>query len=369
MDVLLAAAVLVQGTAEALVLVGAGPGIGAGLGTVVLLALAVLIRRRLPEAALVLAFAAFIVAGLDSEYTEHIVGPFAVLLLALVDIGGRLRGRRHVAGLVVAAVLVLVGTATDDYLDAPGEAIFTLVLVAWGPLSLGRFLRGRADLNRALREKSERLERDREERSRQAVAEERARIASELHDAISHALSGMVIQAAGARRSLPAHPDRARAAFAAVEESGREALSEMRLLLGVLRREDAEIALAPHPGLAHLDALVARVREGGLAVDVEVEGEHAPLAAGLDLTAYRVVQEALTSAASHGGAGRARVRLRFGADRLEIEVADDGAPATGRTLLGMRERLTIYGGELRESSQPGTGHLVRARIPLAGVPA
>jgi signal transduction histidine kinase len=369
LNVLLAALVLVEGIAETALAGNGAAALRTGIAVSVGMGSAVLVRRRSAWACLVLAFGAFIVAGTDTTYTDDVMGPFLVLLTLQVYVGGRLPGRQFYAGLAAATALAALGFTTDGYSDKPSDIAFSLIMLVAAPMFLGRFLRGRADLNRALREKSERLERDREERARQAVAEERTRIASELHDAISHALSGMIVQAAGARRSLPAHPERARAAFAAVEDAGREALTEMRLLLGVLRREDAEIALAPQPSLHHLSSLVARVRADGLPVELAVEGEQTPLPAGLDLTAYRVVQEALANAAQDGGAQRARVRLRFAADRLDIEVADDGASGGGRELPGIRERLTIYGGELTDAREPGTGHVVRARLPLSSAVA
>ena len=364
LDALLAAVVVAEGLIESAALGHHGAAARTGYATVALIGGAVLLHRRSPWASLLLAFAGLMVGSSNHDYVDDIMGPFAAIVFVLVDLGGRFAGRRFYAAVAVSAVLDVVASVTDTYPDTLAGVTFNLLMLALAPMALGRFLRGRAELNRALQEKSEQLEREREERARLAVAEERTRIASELHDAISHALSGMIVQAAGARRSLPGHPERAREAFAAVEDAGREALTEMRLLLGVLRREDAELALAPQPSLAHLESLLARVREDGLPVEAETHGAAVELPAGVDLTAYRVVQEALSSAARAGGARSARVRLRFGGDRLDIEVADDGAAPGSRELMGIRERLTLYGGELTEAAEPAAGHVVRARIPL-----
>jgi signal transduction histidine kinase len=175
----------------------------------------------------------------------------------------------------------------------------------------------------------------------------------------------MVVQASGARRLAERDPERAGEAFLAVETSGREALTEIRRLLGVLRRDDEELALAPQPSLRHVSSLVKRLEAAGLPVEVGIEGEQRDLPIGIDLTAYRVVQEALGGALEHGHAGRAEVKLRYGADHVELVVADDGE-APDRPLLGIRERVTLSGGQLRAGARRDGGHVVRARLPLGG---
>jgi signal transduction histidine kinase len=239
------------------------------------------------------------------------------------------------------------------------------VLLVGAPILVGRVLRHRARLNRTLVEKRRRLERERLEGAAVAAEEERTRIAGELHDVVAHALSAMVVQASGARRLAERDPTRAGDAFLAVERSGREALTEIRSLLGVLRREDEELALAPQPSLRHVETLVRKTRAAGLPVELAVEGNARDLPIGLDLTAYRVVQEALREAIDHGHAGGARVRLRYGGDHVEVEVADDGG-GTARPLLGIRERVTLSGGQLRAGARRDGGHVVRARLPLGG---
>jgi signal transduction histidine kinase len=175
----------------------------------------------------------------------------------------------------------------------------------------------------------------------------------------------MVVQAAGARRLATRDPQQAAAAFGAVESTGRDALTEIRTLLGVLRREDEEIALAPQPSLRHLESLVARARAAGLPTQLEVDGDATELPAGVDLTAYRVVQEALRGAAEQGAAGSARVRLHYDGDHVDLRIDDDGT-APARDLPGIRERVGFYGGQLRAGARRDGGHSVRARLPVEG---
>jgi signal transduction histidine kinase len=237
----------------------------------------------------------------------------------------------------------------------------------------GRAMRHYRGLTAELRERTVELEREREETARLAVLEERARVARELHDVIAHSVSVIVVQAAAERRALPDGAEGTAAALDQIERTGREALVELRRLLGVLRRSDDDApARAPQPGLAVLDELVAQVRDAGLAVDVRIEGAPSELPAGVDLSAYRIVQEALTNTLKHAGARRAEVRLRFGADELEVGVRDDGRgtngapaiPGGGHGLAGMRERAQLYGGELAAGRRlDGPGFEVRARIP------
>ena len=227
-------------------------------------------------------------------------------------------------------------------------------------------LRNRAQLNATLREKAERLRRERVQQAEQAAVDERTRIAGELHDVVAHAMSAMVVQAGGARRLAEKDPARARDAFAAVETTGREALTDIRRLLGVLRREDEEIALAPQPSLRHLGALVRRSQAAGLPVTLTVDGDERPLPPGVDLTAYRLVQAALGGALEPGAAGRAEVAVRYRPDGLDVEVLDDGAVDGDRPLAGVRERVSLYGGQLHAGRRRSGGHRVRARLPVGG---
>jgi signal transduction histidine kinase len=194
------------------------------------------------------------------------------------------------------------------------------------------------------------------------VAQERSRIAAELHEVVARALRRMVVDADGAAALVDAEPARAPLAFAAVEQTGRDALAEIRRLLGVLRREDDELALAPQPTLAHVADLVRRATAAGLPVALHVEGEAVPLAAGADLTAYRVVQEALAGAVREGAAASARVTVSYGPDAVDLEVADDGSARPAP--LGIAERVALYGGELRTTTARDGGQTLRARLPL-----
>jgi signal transduction histidine kinase len=211
-------------------------------------------------------------------------------------------------------------------------------------------------------------ERERDVLAREAVVEERARIARELHDAIAHNVSMMVVQAGAERRVLDDGQSSTREVLETVEQIGRGALTEMRRLVGMLRGGEDD-PLAPQPGLDDLPRLVTQVREAGLPVELEVEGEPRELPVGLELSAYRIVQEALTNALKHAGDARARVRVRYGADSLELEIVDDGAGSPARAaggghgLVGMRERVALYGGRFEAARRPTGGFSVRVLLP------
>jgi signal transduction histidine kinase len=277
------------------------------------------------------------------------------------------RGLR--AGLVVFALLVM---ASAIVLAVGGSTVGNAlpVLIWWAAaIGIGRGLRERQALVEALRERSARLERDRERDMADAALEERARIARELHDVIAHAVSLMVVQASAERRLLG--PDQRRTAdtLETIESSGREALGELRRLLGVLRAPGRE-RLAPQPGLDALPELLDEGHRGGHEIRLEVEGEAVRLPAGLDLTAYRIVQEGLTNARRHAPGTAVDLTLRWWPAELEIEVADHGpGPPTnpngvGHGLIGMRERASLYGGTLRTGPGADGGFRVLARLPI-----
>jgi signal transduction histidine kinase len=212
----------------------------------------------------------------------------------------------------------------------------------------------------------------REEDTQRAIDEERNRITRELHDVLAHSVSVMTVQASAVRRLLTPEQQREREALMTVEETGRQALSEMRRLLGIMRPEEDELpALAPQPGLGTLPALVEQVRQSGLPVELTVEGQPVKLPAGVDLSAYRIVQEALTNALKHAGPAQAWVAVRYVGADVEIEVANDGRnqgqnDGAGHGLVGMRERVALCGGELHSGPRPGGGFKVSARLPVAG---
>lgn len=327
-----------------------------------------LLRRRVPEACVVIVGAAIgALQQIPAVYDSAGVS-FFVFFLATYSLGAHLEGRRLAFGLAVGAATVLaVMLATEPSAASPADLFFGMVILLGGPALIGSILRSRAGIARALREKARRAEDERARHAAEAVEQERTRIAGELNDVVAHALSAMVVQASAARRLVGTDPAAAAGAFAAVEHSGRDALTEIRSLLGVLRREDEEIALAPQPSLAHAGSLVQRMRAAGLPVALTVEGEPRPLPAGVDLTAFRVLQGALGEALEEGGAGSATARVVYGPSDVEVEVADDGRASSERALLGMRERVALYGGELRSvRAGGGARHVVRARLPAGG---
>ena len=321
----------------------------------------VALRRVAPLAAVVLADGG-LAAGVQTG--EDVGLALFCVLLVNFTAGLRLGGARLGLAFVLAAAGVLTGILLDDFPDQPSNFFFSVTFGAAAPMLFGQLLRNRARLNRALRENAARAEQEQSARAEAAALEERTRIAGELHDVVAHALSAMTVQASGARRFVDRDPERTAAAFAAVEDTGREALGELRRLLGVLRREDEDIGLAPQPSLAHLTSLARRARDAGLPTALTVHGAARPLPAGVDLTAYRVVQEALARARDHGHAGRASVRVDYLPAAVAVEVVDDGA-AEDRRLLGMRERVALYGGEFSAGAQAG-GWRVRAQLPAEG---
>ena len=246
-------------------------------------------------------------------------------------------------------------------------------LIAW---ALGDSMRTRRAYYAALEDRAARLERERDAQAQIAAAAERARIARELHDVIAHNVSVMVVQADGASYALDRSPERARQALAAISSTGRQALDEMRHMLGVLRSADERSGVAPIPGVGQLDELLDQTRASGLAVSFTVEGVPSPLPSGVALAAYRTVQESLTNVRKHGGpAARAQVLLRYCEDALVLTITDDGRGAAavsdgaGHGLIGMRERVAVYGGALEAGPRPGGGYQVMARLPLVPGPA
>jgi signal transduction histidine kinase len=284
------------------------------------------------------------------------VAPLIAGAVAFYSLGAYAEERTARAGAAAGVAGLWTAVLASGQIDAQ-SFLFSGALIVATPWLLGRNVRTR--------------EREQRRRERTAVEEERARIARELHDVVAHTVGAMVAQAQGARRVLDRDPDRAREALAAIERTGRTALGEMRRSLGVLRRADGAAPLAPQPGLDDLGALIEQARRSGLTVELVTEGEPAPLPTGVDLSAYRIVQEALTNTLKHAGPVRARVAVRYGGRELELEISDDGhartaAPAAaGHGLVGMRERVALYGGVLHAGHGPGGGFVVRASLPLA----
>ena len=241
-------------------------------------------------------------------------------------------------------------------------------LTAW---VLGDSMRYRRAYYAALEDRAARLERERDAQAQIAAAAERARIARELHDVVAHNVSVMVVQADGASYALDSSPERARQALTAIASTGRQALAEMRRMIGVLRSDDGDTGVAPLPGIGQLGELLEQTRAAGLAVAFTVEGVPAPLPGGLALAAYRIVQESLTNTRKHGGpAASAQVVLRYCEDALVLQITDDGYGAAaagdgaGHGLTGMRERVALYNGTLHAGPLPGGGYQVTARLPV-----
>jgi len=329
-------------------------------------------RRRAPTVVFVVVFAS---VGLQVSLIDHVHSvqpPFQhwiALLVVFYSLGVHAERRRAlVAGAIGGAVLV--GGDLVDLLT--GGAGLEDTVPAWFMLAaaygVGLALRGQRVQSTLLTQRADRLEREREQKERQAVGEERARIARELHDIVAHAISLMVVQAQAGQRVLEGEQASAREALGSIETTGRQALVEMRRLLGVLRVEERELALRPHPRLADLELLAERVRQAGLPVELQVEGEPAALPPGVDLSGYRIVQEALTNALRHAMPASARVIVRYRPAEVELEITDDGrgsaaAREGGLGLVGMRERAALVGGAVESESEDGHGYTVRARLP------
>ena len=327
-----------------------------------LLPLSLVQRRRRPLAVLAVNIAAWVVIDVNSPVNEDPLSLAITLAIAVYSVGAHTAGRRAVAGALLTALLAVTGTVADanegTVADFLGNAVFFFTIFG------GLWLAGRAIRRRRIRERVLIVERD--EGARAAVAEERARIARELHDVVAHAISVIVLQARGARHAEAAERDEA---LDAIESTGATALAEMRRLLHMLRAEDEDVALAPQPSLAQLEVLVAQVRDAGLPVDLHVEGDRRELPPGVDVSAYRIVQEALTNSLKHAGPARARVVVRYGPDALELEITDTGTAAAngdggGHGLVGMRERVAIFGGELASGPRSDGGFEISARLPL-----
>jgi len=332
------------------------------------LALTASLAWRRPASIVVLGIG---VAGLAIMGTGPQVAPdfwVYALLIGIYSVGAHATGRLAlVGGLEVAAVLIAAIAQDPGAIQAPGDLMF-LVLILGGPWLAGLGIRFRREREGLLERRTLVLERDQEQAAQAAVVEERARIARELHDVVAHALSVMVLQARGGRRAMRTDAESALEAFDTIETTGAEALSEMRRLVGVLRTDDEGLALAPQPSLRDFDALVGQVRDAGLSVDLSIEGTPIDLSPGVDLAAYRILQESLTNCLQHARAGMAKVVVRYGRDDIDIEVSDTGTAAAegkgGHGLIGMRERVALYGGSIEIGPREGGGFAVRARLPM-----
>jgi signal transduction histidine kinase len=339
--------------------------------SVVLLGL--LARRRFPFVA-----PAFVWVGsaalsfVDSQLITTQPAVFLCGMVAAALLGSLRGGLQARVGLVI--VLVSAGVVVyNDPTEGAADLVFTpaLFVVAW---LVGYALRDRAERSEAAEQRAVRAEREREAAARVAVAEERARMAREMHDVVAHAVSVMVLQVGAVRRRVPAGSEEADA-LANVEHAGRTALAEMRRLLGAMRQGDDLVELTPGPGLDDLQSLAGDVRAAGLDVRLHVDGDPVALPRSLDLSAYRIVQEGLTNALKHSGGRRADVTVAYAPDQLRLEVRDDGPGGFAQTdgfghgLIGIGERVKAYGGDMSAFVPTSGGFVLRASLPLESADA
>jgi signal transduction histidine kinase len=327
------------------------------------------LRRRFPFAAP----AAYWLLAAGLSYVDGLLIPFigslGVVGLASAFLLGNLRDDKQAGiglAIVLGSILVVVANIPGDQTASDMVFIPLRFVATW---VAGYALRERSLQAEAAETRAMAAEREREAAARIAVAEERARIARELHDVVAHAVSVMVLQIGAVRHKLPAALEDDREALGRVEQAGRTALAEMRRLLGAMRREGEDVELAPQPGLDGMESLLEDVRQAGLPVRLHVDGEPFVLPRAVDLSAYRIVQEGLTNALKHARATRADVTLAYGRDELRIEVRDNGrglsaTDGLGHGLIGIGERVKIYGGEMTTGTANGGGFVLSTRLPL-----
>jgi signal transduction histidine kinase len=331
-------------------------------------------RRSRPLPALAGALTGLMAMQLVLTPPPDLLTAVVVLITATYSAGAHLDRRPALVALLLAAATIVAVAVIYD----PDDIFFPVTFFCIVPWLVGRTLRSHTMLARELAEKAEQAAHARAEEERRAGAAERSRIARELHDVLAHHLTVMVVQAGAARRIAARDPKRATEAAELIQQTGRETLAELRQLFGAVRRGEGE-PLAGPPSLTQVDRLVARAREAGLPVELNVEGEPASLPAGVDLAAYRVVQEGLTNALKHAGSARATVNVRYEPWEVVVEVEDDGvgpsgegalgAAGGGHGLPGMRERVELYGGVFHAGRRRGGGFAVRARLPTLSRPA
>jgi signal transduction histidine kinase len=325
-------------------------------------------RRRFPFAAP----SAYWLIAAALSFVDPVLIPFMVSLFPVGLASAFLLGNLRDRGQAWTGLAVVLGSITTVVYNIPGHLTAELIFIpvdfgiSW---AAGFALRERAERAEAAEERAARAEREREAAARVAVAEERARIARELHDIVAHAVSVMVLRVGAVRHQLPDALAEDRDALRDVERAGRIALAEMRGLLAAMRRDGDEAELSPQPGLDGLDSLLDEIGRAGLPVELHVDGEPIPLPRGVDLSAYRIVQEGLTNALKHAHASDADVTVRYGQHELGIEVRDNGQGSAttdglGHGLVGIRERVKIYGGEMSVGTATGGGFVLSTRLPL-----
>jgi signal transduction histidine kinase len=359
LDLALAGGFLALGLLDSVLRAGSAP-LGVRLLFAVAFALPVLVRRRWPVAALATVAALMTLRGVAFEGLDEETVPFAVLLLTTFSAALH-EPRRFwaIAALPIPVVAVVVGVLSEDLDAPPGVDIAILGALAVGAWTAGYLARRRAEQLALAHAQAPEL-------AREAVAAERARMAAELHDVVAHSVSIVSVQAGAAGQRLEKDPAAAREHLRAVQLAAQEALREMRRLLGVLREEQAEYM--PQPGLARLPELVEEARGAGLPVELREEGERGEVAQGVDLAAFRIVQEALTNVRRHAGRVPTTVGVRYAADEIELEVQNapgstGNGGGSGHGILGMAERARVYGGSIDAGPDGRGGFAVRARLP------
>jgi signal transduction histidine kinase len=339
---------------------------------IAVLVLPLFARRRFPFAAP----AAFWLLAVGLSIVDGQLVTFETSVFVLGMAASFLLGNQRAALRAQTGLAVAVGGAAIVVYDKPAHSISELVFIPllFGICWLAGFaVRERAEQAQAAEGRATQAERERDAATRIAVAEERARIARELHDIVAHAVSVMVLQAGAVRHKLPDALAEDREALTSVEQTGRTALAEMRRLLAAMHRDGDDVDLMPQPGLDGLGSLLEEISRAGLPVRLHVDGEPFPLPAALDLSAYRIVQEGLTNALKHARASHADVTICYQSDSLRTEVRDDGIGAAasdglGHGLAGIRERVKIYGGEMTAGTANGGGFILSTRLPLSGDP-
>ena len=327
-------------------------------------------RRRFPFAAP----AAYWIMATAISFIDGALIPSMTSLFPIGLAAAFLLGNQRDSELAWTGLAIVLGGITTVVYNIPGHANAELLFVpvdfgiAW---AAGFALRARSEQAEAAETRAMQAEREREAAARVAVAEERSRIARELHDIVAHAVSVMVPQVGAVRHQLPDELADDCEALRSVERAGRTALAEMRRLLGAMRDEREEVSFGPQPGLDGLDSLLDEVTRAGLPVELHVDGDPFPLPRGVDLSAYRIVQEGLTNALKHAHATTANVTVRYALDEVQIEVRDNGVGSSttdglGHGLVGVRERVKIYGGEMSAGSANGGGFMLSTRLPLSG---
>jgi signal transduction histidine kinase len=380
-DVAVALALVIWGQIDLWVVGGAFTTVPGSRGIaapfVVLFALPLAWRRRWPFGVLCVVMSAIATEGLvvgKSAEGGEVLFP---MLLALYTVAAHTELRRAVLGFAIGFATGVVQSVFDPSIGSIGElfavdAGFYVFLLGAVWLA-GRHLRARRLEAERSEDRASRIEREQADRARQAAEAERGRIARELHDVIAHSVSLMGVQAGAAERVLERDPVQARDALRSIQSTARESVGELRRLLGILREGEEPAALSPQPGLGALEALVEETRHAGLPVTLTIDGQGRHLAPGVELSAFRVAQEALTNVRKHAPGASAEILVRWGGHELEVCVANAPAPngrapalapGTAHGIIGMRERVALYGGTFEAHARPDGGFIVRARLPI-----